>query len=224
MSWYSRLLNIVRPGRLDHELHEELESHVAARTEDLMARGMTVEAAREQARRQLGNVLLLREKSRDIKLFSRLESVFKDIAFGIRLCRRNAIVTSSAIISLSLAIGACTAAFSLVDAMILKPLPVKDPERLIYIAQRAPGDSRDGLSFNYPLFELLRDAGRAQVHLFGVSDQSRRDAIFDDGNGQTEKVYGQWISGDAFALLGIKPALGRLLTGSDDFRPGQHPV
>src|SRR5688500_16672141 len=154
----------------------------------------------------------------------RLESIVRDIAFGLRVCRGSKAVTAAAVVSLSLAIGACTAAFSLIDALILRPLPVKDPEGLIYLGLRAPGDERDGLSFNYPLFERLRAASRAHVRLFGMSDQRRLNATFDDAGGQPERVYGQWISGDAFPLLGVQPALGRLLTPSDDLKPGQHAV
>src|ERR671917_2111237 len=95
------------------------------------------------------------------------DSILRDIGFGVRMCRRHKIVTAAAVVSLSLAIGACTAAFSLIDALILRPLPVSDPERLVYIAYRAPGDDRDALSFNYPLFERMREAGRAQLQLFG---------------------------------------------------------
>lgn len=224
MSWFSRLLNVVRHHRVDSDLDEEIRFHLSARTEELIRDGMTPEQAENQARRQFGNALLTRESSKDVKLLPRLESILLDIAFGIRLCRKNAIATTAAVVSLSLAIGACTAAFSLIDALILRPLPVKDPAGLIYIGLRASGDARDGLSFNYPLFERLRNASRTQVRLFGVSDQRRRDAIFDDAAGQSERVYGQWISGDAFAVLGVKPALGRLLTASDDLKPGQHPV
>ena len=120
-------------------------------------------------------------------------------------------------------IGACTAAFSLIDALILRALPVDDPQSLVYVALRGPTDARDGLSFNYPLFREMRAAGSRQVRLFAVSDQARRDAVFDD-SGQIEKVYGQWVSGDAFAILGVKPALGRVLASTDDVNPGQHPV
>ena len=150
------------------------------------------------------------------------ESILLDIAFGLRLCRKNRVVTASAVISLSLAIGACTAAFSLIDALILRPLPVSDPQGLVYVVAGAEPD--DNSIFSYPLFERLRDAGRGQVQLFALGYQSRRDAVFDDSGGQLEKVYAQWISGTAFPLLGIKPALGRLLVGSDDLKPGQHPV
>ena len=223
MSWLSRLVNVVRRDRVDGEIDEEMRFHLAARAEDLTSRGMPADEAQAQARRQFGDTLRLRESSRDIKLSSRLESILLDVAFGLRLWGSNKVVTAAAVVSLSLAIGACTAAFSLVDALILRPLPVHQPGSLIYIALRAPGDTRDGLSFNYPLFAGMRDATAAHVRLFAMSDQSRGDATFDDTR-QPEKVYGQWISGNALAILGVKPALGRLLTQSDDLKPGQHPV
>ena len=127
-------------------------------------------------------------------------------------------------LSLSLAIAACTATFSLIDALILRALPVNDPHRLVYVLYGSPGDADELATFNYPLFERMREASRAQVQLFGMSHQSLREAVFADSGGQPEKIYAQWISGDAFPLLGVKPALGRLLTGSDDLKPGQHPV
>lgn len=224
MSWFSRFLNVVRRDRVDRDLEEEIQFHLASRMEELTSSGMTAERAADQARRELGNALLVRESCRDIKLLPWLESILQDIAFGLRLCRKNIVVTAAAVVSLSLAIGACTAAFSLIDALILRPLPVSDPERLVYAVYRAPTDPDDRVSFNYPLFERMRDASRAQVQLFGMSFQPRRDAVFDDSGGETEKVYAQWISGDAFSILGVKPALGRLLAESDDVKPGQHPV
>ena len=224
MSWLSRFLNVIKRDRLNRDLDDEIQFHLEQRAEELARSGISAQQAREQAVRKFGNPLFLRESSSDIKLFPRLESILRDVAFGLRLCQKNAIITAAAVISLSLAIGACTAAFSLIDALILRPLPVSDPNKLVYIAYRSPDDTRDGLSFNYPLFELLREASRSQVQLFGMSDQSRRNAIFDDTGGRPEKVYAQWISGEAFPLLGVKPMLGRLLTAADDRKPGQHPV
>jgi putative ABC transport system permease protein len=101
---------------------------------------------------------------------------------------------------------------------------VNNPQRLVYAVYRAATDPADNAYFNYPLFERMREASRAQVQLFGMSVPSRRDAVFDDSGGRFEKVYAQWISGAAFPILGVKPALGRLLTESDDLKPGQHPV
>ena len=224
MSWLSRFLNVFRRDRLHRDFEDEMQFHLSSRIDELTDRGMTAEEAKKQADRQFGNSLILFESSRDIKLFPRIESIFRDVVFGVRQCRKNLTVTTVAVLSLSLAIGSSTAAFALIDALILRQLPVKDPEQLVYIAYRAPDDARDALSFNYPLFERMRDASGGQVQLFGMSDQSRQDAIFDDAGGQREKVYGQWISGDAFALLGVKAAVGRPLMASDDLKPGQHPV
>lgn len=222
MSWFSRLVNVVRGRRLDRDLADEIGFHLEARAADLVKEGLSVEEANRRALQQFGNQLRVRESSRDVKVMPWLDSILRDIGFGVRLCRRYRAVTAAAVISLSLAIGACAAAFSLIDALILRPLPVDDPRSLIYVAQRAPADTRDGLSFNYPLFGQLREASRSHVRLFAMSDQARRDASFDGG--EPERVYGQWVSGDAFALLGVKPAIGRLLTSADDVNPGQHPV
>jgi predicted permease len=223
VSWLSRLVNIARGGRLDRDLDDEIRFHLEARTADLVKDGIPENEAAERARRQFGNTLFLRESSRNVKLMPRVESIVRDVVFGLRLSRRTKTVTGAALLSLSLAIGACTAAFSLIDALILRPLPVDDPHSLVYIGLRGPGDTRDGLSFNYPLFAQMRDISREQVRLFAVSDQRRGEAMFDD-RAEPEKVYGQWISGDALAILGVEPALGRLLTTSDDVHPGQHPV
>src|SRR5262245_39775484 len=103
MSWLSRVLNIGRRDRMTAELDEEIQVHLAARTDELTGQGIAPREARQQARRQIGNLLLLRESSRDIKLFARLESILLDVVFGLRLCRKNALLTAAAVVSLSLA-------------------------------------------------------------------------------------------------------------------------
>jgi len=149
-----------------------------------------------------------------------LNNLFQDMRFGARLLRKNSVVTAAAVLSLGLAIGTCTAAFSLIDALVLRPLPVREPHRLVYVTYGERGSS----SFNYPLFMQMRDSAADRARLFAVSFQGRRRAIFDDSGGQEERVYGQWISGDAFSVLGIQPALGRLFTPDDDRTLGAHPV
>ncbi len=131
MSWFTRLTNVFRSGSLDRDLDAELEFHIEARTDELIAKGLSPEDAAREARRHFGNRLLLRESSREVKLISWLESVFQDVRFGLRMLLKNRAVTAAAVLSLSLAIGACTAAFSLIDALILRPLPVRDPDGLI---------------------------------------------------------------------------------------------
>jgi predicted permease len=223
MSWLSRLVRVIRSNRLNRDLDDEMQFHLEALTEEYIKEGLSLDEARARARRQFGSPALLRDTSRDIKLLPRLESILRDVSFATRLWRRNKLVTAAAVLSLSLAIGACAAAFSLIDALILRVLPVDDPQSLIYVALRAPAEDRDGLSFNYPLFREMRAASSRQVRLFALGDQAKRDAVFDD-RGHVEKVYAQWVSGDAFAILGVAPALGRVLASTDDINPGQHPV
>ena len=99
-----------------------------------MATGLSREAASEQATRRFGNRLRTREESRDVKLMPWLESLVRDVRLGVRVHLRNASVTAAAVSSLALALGASVAAFSLIDALILRPLPVREPEQLVYLA------------------------------------------------------------------------------------------
>ena len=223
MSWLSRFVSVIRDDRVNRDLDDEMRFHLDERIDEYTRAGLSLEEATARARRQFGSLALARDASRDVKLFPRLESILRDVSFAMRLWRHNTLVTGAALVSLSLAIGACTAAFSLIDALILRTLPVDDAQSLIYVALRGPDESRDALSFNYPLFREMRAASSRQVRLFAVSDQAKRDAIVDD-SAYAEKVYGQWVSGDAFAILGVKPALGRVLVSTDDINPGQHPV
>ena len=231
MSWLTRLARTFRGRRLDDELDEELRFHLEARADALAEDGLAPEAAAREARRRLGGPLALREASRDVKLIPWLDSVARDARFGLRVLRKDALVTWTAVVSLSLAIGACAAAFSLIEALILRPLPVAEPARLVYLTFTVkPLDGAMGLVdenayFSYPLFERLRAAGRPYVDLFGMNAQGwRRTAVFDDSGGAEERVRAQWVSGDAFARLGVRPALGRVLSAADDQRPGDHPV
>jgi putative ABC transport system permease protein len=132
MSWWSRAVNALRSGRLDDELAEEQRFHIDERARELEARGLSPAAARQQAVRQFGDRLRWRESSRDVKLATRVEALIRDCRFGARLLRKDAVVSLAAIVSLGLAIGACAAAFSLIDALILRELPVADPKSLVY--------------------------------------------------------------------------------------------
>ncbi|MPY87819.1 MAG: FtsX-like permease family protein [Luteitalea sp.] len=225
MSLLSRLVNVLRASKVERDLDDELRFHIEARIDALLAKGVTRQAAEAQVARQFGSRLRLREASRDVKLVAWLESLLKDVRFGLRVLRKDLVLTAAAVASLALAIGACIAAFSLIDALMLRPLPVSAPDRLVYLAYPTyePG-SPEGDWFNYPLFQRMREAGQPHVDLFGVSYPSLRAAIFPDGGGQDERVRAQFVSGNMFELLGITPALGRLLAPSDDVMPGAHAV
>ena len=225
MSWLSRIANVFRPSGVDRRLDEEMAFHIDSRIADLVAGGMTRDRAEAMARRQFGNRLRFREQSRDVKLLPWLDSLVRDVRLGARMLRKNWLATGAAIVSLSLALGACIAAFSLVDALIFKPLPVERPERLIYLT--FPGSNPDAPEndvFSDPAFVRLRDAGRGRVDLFAVAYPNKPRVTFDEANGERETVRAQFVSGDAFERLGVGPAAGRLLTMQDDQHPGAHPV
>jgi predicted permease len=209
---------------VEREIDEELQFHVDERMRALTAEGLSREAAAARIARQFGSQVRLREQSRDVRLLPWLDSLGRDVRLGARMLRRNALVTTAAIVSLSLALGACIAAFSLVDALILRPLPVRQPERLIYLDFPGPNPDVSDNAFSDPAFVRLRDAGRGLVDLFAVGYPDRSRVTFDLASGDRETVRAQVVSGDAFERLGVAPAAGRLLTMEDDRQPGAHPV
>lgn len=237
MSVWSRLGNVFRQQRVQRDLDDELRFHVEARIADAVARGVPRAEAEREARRRLGPSLRHREASRDVKLLPWLDSLLRDTRFGLRMLRKNPVVTAAAIVSLSLAMGACAAAFSLIDALILRPLPVRDPAGLVWltvdgIQPAAPGEppAREEF-FSYIGYERLRDAAGPLATLFIASPPSRGSATFAASSGadggapsRPEPVEMQYVGGDLFPQLGLEPQLGRLLAPSDDVTIGGHPV
>ena len=224
MSWVSRAVNAFRGGRLDRELEEELRFHYEARVEELVRGGMSLREAERQARQRMGNGLVFREQGRDVRLAPRLEAVWKDARFGIRMLAKDRAVTTAAVVSLALAIGACTAAFALIDAAILRKLPVRDPDRLVHIMYHI-GNPTPAISFSYPTLERMRAAAGDRIELFAVSAQFLRNSQpVQFGGGAMERAHLQFVTGNFFPILGLRPAAGRVLTPQDDLRPGAHPV
>ena len=220
MSLLRRALNVFRSHRVNDDLDDELRFHLEATIDQLVAEGLTVEAATLAARRRLGNRTSLRERSRDVKLLPWLEAVVRDVGFGVRMLRKNATATFAVVVSLGLAMGACTAAFMLVDALVFRELPVREPGRLIYLAMppTSPSQTREGSSFSYPLFERFQAASAGRVELVVAGYQARRRAVFHDAPDREDRLYPQHVSGNFFSTLGIVPAHGRVLTAADDRR------
>ena len=225
MSWLSRLANVLRRDRVSDDLDEELRFHVEARAEALRKEGQPADQAAIAAQRGIGDRMRLREASLDIKLLPWLDALARDVALGLRMLRKHTAVSASAVASLALAIGACIAAFSLIDALILRPLPVRQPSELIHLAAgpMAAG-APEVTSLQYPLFERLSAAVTERADLALMSYQSREPVVLPDGSGEGIRASTQYVSGNAFDLLGIVPAHGRLLTASDDRTAGAHPV
>ncbi len=148
-----------------------------------------------------------------------LDSLRADTVFAWRRLRKSKVTSATAILSLALAIGSCISAFRLIDALLLRPLPVAHPERL-YALSRKP-TNYDG--FDYPTFRLMRAAVADQAESIAISYAERVGLIFQTDQ-EMEKAHVQYVSGTMFGSFGLRPALGRLLTGDDDLTPGAHPV
>lgn len=215
-------------GRQSYEarMREEFEDHIERLTEANIESGMTPEEARRQATLQFGPHEPAKEAYRDQRGLPRLEALVSDVIFGWRQLRKHPAASAAAILSLALAIGATTAAFRLVDAALLRKLPIAEPDRLSYIAitfvdREGRPDTR--IDFDYPTFRQYREtvADRADLLLVGMI--SRQDVIFSNSN-ETERMYRQFVSGNLFSVFGLQPAIGRVLTVEDDARPGGHPV
>ena len=170
MSLWNRFWNVVRPRRLDREIDEELESHVA----EALERGRDP----EEARRAFGSRMRIHEESRDLRLLAWLDSLRSDTVFGWRQLKKHKLASAAAILSLGLATGACTSAFRLIDAMLLRPMPVAEPERLyamFTLGYDPGGHFRLGESNEYPQFRTMRAAVREEAELIAVSYAERTE-------------------------------------------------
>lgn len=217
MSLWSRIANVFRRDAASHEIDEELQSHLA----EALEHGR--DAA--EARRSFGSPIQHAERSRDIRLLGWLDSVRADVVFGWRQLWKRKVTSAAAILSLGLGIGACISAFRLIDALLLRPLPIAAPERLYDVY-------RDQISFEgkpqtfdgwaYPDFQLMRAVAKGQAELIAISYAERTDLTYRSDE-EMEKAYVQYVSGWMFPSLGLHPVRGRLFTESDDLEPGAHP-
>ena len=225
MSWFSRLRNALHTRPLDDALEDEIQDHLERRAAALREEGLSPAEARRRALAAFGSVTRVREQSRDIRMWAGLDSARQDVRYAWRTMRRTPAFTICALLSLSLAIGANTAIFAIVDAAMLRPLPVPDAARVFTLAAPtlaagtadATGESE---SFSYPLYLQLRAAAgeTARLAVFGPSD--RADAQDPDPAVPAGKVTQQFVSGEAFEILRVPPAVGRLFSSDDDRGPG----
>ena len=215
MSLWTRMANVVRGERLNREIDEELESHI----EEAIAQGRDP----IEARRAFGSALRHREGSRDVRLIAWLESLRADAVFGWRQLKKNKVTSAAAILSLALGIGASTAGFRLIDALLLRPLPVANAERLHVIAFEGTGPNGKMTydSCSYPMFRQMRADVKEQAELIAVSYADRLDLTYGSDQ-EMEREYVQFISGWMFSAFGVKPAVGRLFSADDDGEPGAH--
>jgi putative ABC transport system permease protein len=212
MSLLSRIVNAFRGDRLSRELDEEFAAHI----EDAIRQGRDS----SEARRAFGSPLRQREASHDTRVVAWIDSLCADAVFGWRQLRKRKATSVAAILSLGLAVGACTSVFRIIDAVFLRPLQIANPDRLY-------GLSQPGFAFTYTQFRQMRESVKEdpkdQTELIAISAAPSLDLTYGPGQ-EIEKANIQFVSGWMFGAFGLRPALGRLLTESDDLKPGASPV
>lgn len=225
MSWFSRLKNALYSRRLDDDLADEIRDHVERRAEDLHRRGLTPSEAQRQAALAFGNVTRVREASRDLKVWVRLEGSLQDIRYAARGLVRNRVFAVTAIVSLGLAIGANTAIYSVVDAALLRPLPLPQPDRLLALStspdnMAAIPASGDTDLFSYPLYEQLRAAAGDSARLALFDSPNRVDAQLPGADAPHEEVIRQAISPMRLRYWVCRPRLVRSFLCAKTITPG----
>jgi hypothetical protein len=248
ISLFRRLSWWIRRRRKDDELREELQFHLEEEADALHAEGLSADEARSAARRDLGNVMLVREETRTVWTWTLFEQLGQDLRFALRTTLKNRTFTAVVVLSLALGIGANTAIFSFMDAILMRSLPVRDPASLVVIKWRSrlfgsrareAGQPTDfvlhsvngstfadalgvtGPIFPYPAFERLQQSSQSVLSSVFAYDSAGRMNV--GVNGQAELANGFWVSGDFFDGLGVIPAAGRPILPDDD-RAGAPPV
>ncbi|SPF45052.1 conserved membrane hypothetical protein [Candidatus Sulfopaludibacter sp. SbA4] len=226
--WTDRVRNLFRARRLHSEVEEELRFHVESRTRDNLAAGMTAEEARRNATHRFGNHTLITERTRDADVIGWLETAWQDTRYALRTLWRNPGFAAVAVLTLALGIGANTAIFSVVRSIVFRPLPFREPDRIVWIGDGDPS-SRAGKVLvrqdvvSSKIFQDWRRESRS------FESMAAYHAFFSylsynlTGRGAPERLSGIQISQGLLPLLGVDAALGRVFRPEED-RPGARPA
>ena len=242
--WIRRLRYWIESARRSQALREEMELHLAEKAAELEADGMTAERARAEARRRFGNVGLKQEESREIWMTRFLSELGQDIRYGCRTMTANKAFSALAVLSLALGIGANTTIYSFMESILLRSLPVADPESLVVLNWHSrppkdgdkewvhvmhglqglawPGNKGDMVLgiFPYGAFETLREENPVFSSLFGYFNGHNKTLAI---RGQATSAGTEYVTGEYFRSLAVSPAAGRLIDTPDD-RAGAAPV
>ena len=229
--FWLRLQTLFRRNRNAQRLDDEMQFHLEQQIAENIAAGLRPEEARYAAMRTFGNPTFLKEEARDTWGWTWLEQIAQDLRYGLRQLGRSPGFTLAVVLSLALGIGANTAIFSLIDAVMLRMLPVKNSERLVllnWVCQKRPAAmavqsgyvSNDETgwsspSFAYPSFEEFRAHNQSFSSVFGFDSLSRASVSID---GQASLAEGELVTSEYFSGLGVSPILGRAIT-ADDAKP-----
>jgi predicted permease len=219
MSWFNRFSNLFRRENVDEELDEELQFHLDARTRDNLKAGMNAEAAQRDARRRFGNAKLARERAHETNILISVDTIGRDLRFAVRTLRKSPGFTVVALLTLALGVGANTAVFSLVNGLLLRPLPVPHAEQLAVLRYVEGAPDPGDYVFCAPFFRGLESRHEVFSDVFAYNG----DTLQVKGQSGNENVPGMLVSGQFFQAMETAPLLGRYLTPQDD-QPGGSPT
>jgi predicted permease len=215
-AWVLRFVGLLNRNRRERALAEELESNLAMHIEDNLRGGMTPEEARRQALIKLGGIEQTKEQYRDRLIIPLFETLIQDLRFGLRQLRRNPGFTAVAVITLALGIGATTAIFSVVNGVLLQPLPYPQPSRLVAVWFTRPGKSHVPLSVA-DYFVFREQSGTFEdIGLYETGINSTGNEVNVTGLREPERVAALPVTGGMLPVLGVTPLLGRSFTRTDD--------
>src|SRR5206468_5616924 len=218
---WTRIRATVRNEPRDLEFQAEIEEHVRFLSERYRGQGMPMEAAMLAARRQFGNTTLLEEDRRNIQMFPNIDSLRADLTYAFRMLRKNRGFAAAAVVTLALGIGANTAIFSVCNAVLFKPLPYAEPNRIVTLWER----QRDGAlgSVAPANFVDWHDASRSFSGMAAVRESSFAPDFIVGGQREASRLAGGQVSSSFFSVLGVRFILGRNFLSEEDW-PGQNRV
>src|SRR5260221_3263050 len=208
-----RIQSLLRRSSLEADLQREIDLHIEQLTKEYVRSGMKESDARLTARREFGAIAHTKEECRDMRRVNCFEDLMKDLVYALRLLRKSPGFTLTAVLSLALGIGANTVVFSVINALVLKPLPVRDADRIFFV------NNSGHPSNSFPNYRAIRDRNSVFQSLFSY----RIIQIAIDDNAGAQRAWGYLATGNYFETLGLKPALGRFFTPAEDMHANSSP-
>lgn len=216
--------------RKEGDFSSEIEAHLELEADRLKDQGLSDQDARAAARRTFGNATRAREQFHESHRWLLLDVLLQDIRFGLRMLAKSPGSTSVAVLTLALGIGANTSIFSLLNAVLLRDLPVSQPQQLVLFGKGSWAGSQDTLPyrswqlFSYPFYREFRKKNQVYTNVAAIDSIQFENHGRIAHNPSVEKIYVELVSGTYFETLGVNPVAGRVLTDRDDQFPGAHPV
>ncbi len=230
MNWWYELKYLIRKlnrRRAEQEAEEEIQTHLELETREKIEGGHSPEEAWYAARRAFGNVVIAKEQSRAIWGFGFLETLFQDLRYGVRMLQKNPGFTVIAVLTLALGIGMNTALFSILNAVVLRPMPLKNPESVVRVYRKVLGESRRDVSgsnslFTYQEYTDHRDNTQSFSGLTAYYSGGKYPMTL--GGAEPEEVTKVFVAGNYFSVLEAEMALGRSFAPDEGHSPGSSPV